>query len=150
MRQDEPQSGWYAAIRAPKDKLPADSLRVDVNDHKLLTTDGTPLRDYPYLVIEVMQNPTREDWFKIPDLLQAHAAIQSAYRAGDTTEVDAAVAAFGRAAHSSDDLIPGDAARLVEKLNTRYAQVQPPQPAHLRQRREVPSFPSLESLNLYR
>jgi hypothetical protein len=137
------------AIRAPKGRLEPGSLRVDSNDHKLLTSDGQPLQDYPYLVIEVKQDPGRNDFFKIPELAEAYTRIQTAYRAGDAGETEAAIAVFRRTALSSNDLIPSDAERLVEKLTNRYAQVGPPRPAHLRQRSKFLSFPSLESLDLY-
>jgi hypothetical protein len=149
VQQDSPTTGWFVAIRAPKDSLDPRTLKIDQTDNKLLAADGVSLKDYPYLVIEVQRKPNRDDWFKIPELAQAYAAIQAEFRAGDVEATQKAITAFRRIALTNNDLLERDAMRLTERLQERYAEIGPPKALHQRMRRGGREFPPLETLNLY-
>jgi hypothetical protein len=149
VQQDSPTTGWFVAIRAPKDSLDPRTLKIDPTDNKLLAADGVSLKDYPYLVIEVQRKQNRDDWFKIPELAQAYAAIQAEFRAGDVEATQEAITAFRRIALTNNDLLERDAMRLTERLQERYAEIGPPKALHQRMRRGGREFPALETLNLY-
>jgi hypothetical protein len=149
VEEESPTTGWYVAVRASKDSFDVKDLKVDPSDNKLLAAGGNSLKDYPYLVIEVEKETARNDWFKIPELAQAYAAIQAEFRSGDAQATQEAITAFRRIALTNNDLLEDDAVCLAERLKERYAETGPPKPLHQRRRRDVQEFPALETLDLY-
>jgi hypothetical protein len=149
VEENSPMTGWYVVARAAKDSFKVQNLKIDPNDNKLLAEDGTSLKDYPYLVIEVKKDKARNDWFKIPELAQAYAQIQAEYRNGDAEATQDAITTFRRIALTNNDLLEDDAFALAERLKERYTEIGPPKPLHQRRRRDVQEFPALETLDIY-
>ncbi len=149
VHQERPRTGWYAAIRARKDMLDINTLRVDPHDYRLLHDNGSPLADYPYLVVEMTQARARDDWFKVPELAQAYGSVQEEFRRGSVTGTEEAIAAFRRIALTNNDLLSVDAERLVAKVQDRYAELGPPVPPHRRRRSRQYMFPDFRSLDLF-
>lgn len=149
IQEDSPKTGWYVAVRAPKDSFDVKNLKVDPSDNKLLTADGGPLKDYPYLVVEVKKESARNDWFEIPELAEAYSEIQAEFRKGDVEATQEAITAFRRRALTSNDLLEDDAVRLANRVKERYAEIGPPKALHQRMRRDIQEFPDLRTLDLY-
>jgi hypothetical protein len=147
-RQTPPRPGHFVVIRAPKQDLDVDGLRLDPRDHRLLDAGGAPLAGYPYLVLEVRAELTRPDWFMIPELAAAHRSLRDEYRLGRARETEDAIVAFRRLALTCDDLLSEDAGRLVAKLEEQYLEAGPPRPAR-RARGGARELAPLEALDLY-
>jgi hypothetical protein len=143
-----PHTGWIVALRAPREEGPTRPLSVAEDDFVLLDADGKPVLDYSYLVMEVVAERSRDDWFAIPELATAYGTIQSEYRRGPGEDFDAAVAAFRSSAMTCGDLLLDDALALVEQVDARLRQVGPPRP-RTRDSNGAPDLPPLSSIPLF-
>jgi hypothetical protein len=120
-----PSLGYCVAIRAPKDAIQVDQLKVDPSDFRLIDATRAISR-YPYIVVEVQAGTQRSDWFKIPELSAAYKAVQAEYRAGRQQGVEEALATFRRVALTCNDLHEADARQLVDKVGQTYARTGAP------------------------
>jgi hypothetical protein len=125
-QQQPPALGHFAIVRAPKGRLEVARLRIDPSDFRLLL-NGEPLRDYPYMVVEITAGPTRSDWFTIPEITAAYRRVQDEYRAGRPNGVADAIAAFRRTAISCNDLQDTDARKLADNVAAKFRDIGPPQ-----------------------
>lgn len=119
LKQDTVRRGYCVVMRAPKNADLFRWLRLDPSDFRLLGADSKPVKEYPYMVLEIQAGPKRADWFSIPELSKAYARIQELYREA-SPETNAAIEVFRRVALTCNDLTPDDARRLVEKVRSQY------------------------------
>jgi hypothetical protein len=143
-----PRQGYCVAMRAPKDTVKLSDLRLDPSDFRLLGRDGRPIRDYPYLVIEVSSADQRPDWFKIPELAKAYSRIQSLYRDG-SDDTEAALQMFRRIAKTCNDLTLPDAEKLADKVESMYRIVGTSGRSRGVSTGVSRELPDLQELNLY-
>lgn len=141
----EVSTGTWLLIRAPRDKLNLDDLRVNPSDGKVTDSDGKPHRTYPYLVFSIERSRRRDDWMKIPELKTAWDAVATAAQAGKTNDAEQLLRQFALIAKLSPDLVPDDAKRLVAKANDKFTTIQPVAAVS----RTEMAFPRFEDLNLY-
>lgn len=110
-----PETGVFCLIGADQGDLGPSQLRLDAN-YRLLTDQGEPVTEYPYLTFSVESHARRDDWFQVPQLREAHQALtEEVYRA-EVGRVEAALAAFQRAAVLSPDLLARDGSQLAERI----------------------------------
>jgi hypothetical protein len=126
--QPKPRQGFYVVMRAPKNEVSLSELRMDPADCRLADANNRPIADYPYMVLEVGADLKRADWFKIPELGNAYAHVQEAYRENRRKDADSAIDVFRRVALTCNDLVTSDGERIAEKVQSMYRDVGPPQP----------------------
>lgn len=146
--QDVPRTGWYLAMRAPKDQVDPSNFRIDPNDNRVLGPDGTPVKDYPYLVFSISASSQRPDWFVIPELIGPYGDLQKAVREGEADAARDALGYFRRVARTSPDLLRDDAKRLVSLVTEDVNDVLGPTPTGakelvLRDLKDVPLYESV-------
>jgi tetratricopeptide (TPR) repeat protein len=125
---------WTRAGRAPACRAP-------------LPGTGDQLENHSYLVMEVVAERNRDDWYTIPELATAYETIRSEYRRGPGDDFDAAVATFRSTALTCNDLLLDDAMTFVERVNAQPDQIGPPRP-RTRTTGEAPDLPPLKSIHL--
>ena len=118
----QPETGYFAAVRAPKGTLDLSTLKVD-SDYQLIDPNGNAVVDYPYLVYAVESSAVRADWFKIPDIAAAYKAVRDAVRSGDLNRTNEAFTVFKRTTLTSADLLFADAKRVVDLVDKEVKQV---------------------------
>lgn len=114
------EAGYYLAMRAPKDSVAVDTLRIDANDYRLLDQHGRPFGKYPYFVLAVESGSRRVDWMLIPDLKATWDAIKQAFIAAQYNDAGNLLSQFERQCRVSPDLVPADAQRLVKKARDTF------------------------------
>ncbi len=148
MTQPVPKLGYFAIVKAPKHRLDASNLRLDPSDFRLLL-DGAPLRDYPYMIIEVSAERKRADWFAIPEIAEAYRRVQDEYRAGREQGVAEALTVFRRVALTCNDLQEADARSLIDKVTAKFSDLGPPPTAVRGGVTRLVPMPSLQDIDLY-
>jgi hypothetical protein len=143
-----PRTGWIVAMRAPRDSGPDRPLSVAADDFVLLDADHKPVDDHSYLVMELVAEQQRDDWYTTPELAAAYETIRSEYRRGRSEDFTSAVAAFRNTALTCNDLLPDDALALVERVESHLRKIGAPQP-HTRNGGTAPQLPPLETIQLY-
>jgi hypothetical protein len=144
-----PRTGWIVALRASRADGPAQPLSVTDDDFVLLDANGDPVENHSYLVMEVVAERNRDDWYIIPELAAAYETIRSEYRRGPGEDFDVAVATFRSTALTCNDLLLDDAMTLVERVGAQLHQIGPPRP-RTRTTGEAPDLPPLKSIHLSR
>ncbi|MFE5894734.1 hypothetical protein ACFQ6E_38145 [Streptomyces sp. NPDC056462] len=114
------QTGWVIAARVPQDGR---GFRVDPDEGRLLDESGGPVGDYPYLLLEVCAEPTRDDWYLIPEIADSYGELQREIRRGRQDDVEEALAVFRRTALTCGDLLFDDALRLCDQVRERIAEI---------------------------
>jgi len=110
-----PSTGYLVVMRAPKGAVALGGLKLTSGDLRLVdAASGQPVRDYPYLVLEISASDKRDEWFDIPDLKETYQELQDAARKGKVEDAKAAFSVFRRAALVCDDLLQRDGERIVE------------------------------------
>jgi hypothetical protein len=112
-----PETGYYAVIGAKRGTL-VDELYVDRDGHLISATSGRPLEEYPYIVLAIEATSERENWFEIPDVAQAYAALRASVKTGVIDQVVESMAVFKRITLTSPDLLFRDAELLIRKVQS--------------------------------
>jgi hypothetical protein len=120
----QPRQGYYVVMRAPKGSVKLSDLRLDPQDSRLVSANGQPVAEYPYMVLEVRAASERPDWHAIPELRKSYARIQELYRE-QSPDTNAALQMFRRVALTCNDLIPADAKAIAEGVAKLYESVAP-------------------------
>jgi hypothetical protein len=110
-------SGIYAIVAMSKKELAGRQVAIDSTDRKLLL-DGVPV-DSGYCVFSIRQTTKKADFGEVPELREKYAALREAIKTNNWQTVEDALTAFRLAVVASPDLIPSDAARLIEKAKAR-------------------------------
>jgi hypothetical protein len=110
------RSGVYAIVNADK-SVETRTITIDPSDMKLLA-DGVPL-DEAYCVFSIRRADQKTDFGEIPTLRAKYAALMDRIRSNDMQGAKDALTAFRLEAVTSPDLIPADAAALVQKAEGR-------------------------------
>ena len=145
------KAGYYLAMRAPKNAVPLDRLRIDPSDFRLLDERGQPFGDYPYVVFSIEATTQRQDWMLIPDLKNTWDGLKQAFVAGNHNEAEQLLGQFERQSRVSPDLVFTDARRLAERARSMFGATQT-QVFSMPSRPGMPTpaeFPELRDLGLY-
>jgi hypothetical protein len=109
------KTGYYVVARIERDQVDPDKLTID-KDFRLLDENGKPIRDVPYIVFQVSSSPKRNDWFMIPELVEAHQALKAAVKSIDKTKIREALMAFKTVVLTSSDLVLKDAKEIYKQV----------------------------------
>lgn len=109
------QTGYYSVIRAEKNKLYPQDLRVDPNDYKLLY-NGNKVEDYPYIVFEITTTEQKDDWWAIPRISEAYSHLVTSVEEGKLNEIEDNFKVFKRAVQISSELLPKDRTSIIDKV----------------------------------
>jgi len=109
------QSGYYTVIRAEKNKLYPQDLRVDPNDYKLLY-NGKKVEDYPYIVFEITTSEQKADWWAIPRISETYNSLVKSIEEGKVSETEENFMAFKRAVQISSELLPKDRTSIIAQI----------------------------------
>lgn len=112
------EAGYYLAMRAPKNDVPLDQLRIDLNDFRLVDVQGRSFGAFPYFVFSIEASRQRPDWMLIPELRATWDALKQAFVAGQQPETQQLMGQFERQCRISPDLVPSDARRLADRART--------------------------------
>ena len=110
------ETGYFLVMGAPKGQVDVNNLRVDPEDYRLVDQDGKPVGDYPYMVLQVVASPTRDDWFSVPGLAEPYGVLQKDIRDGEVERAKQSLIVFKRAVLTCDDLLTEDAKNLIAKV----------------------------------
>ncbi|MDQ3914997.1 MAG: hypothetical protein M3323_06645 [Actinomycetota bacterium] len=139
-----PETGYFVIMRRNADEVDLSKVTVS-QDYRLMEPGGTAIGDFPYALVAVEASPTRDDWFQVPALAEAYAALREDVARGRLENVKESLAVFKRTTLTSPDLLSHDAVRLVETVGAEIDRT-----LQLTQTSgERDSFPALEELRLY-
>jgi hypothetical protein len=117
-------TGYRVMIRAPKGQVNVSALKLDPADYKLVDAQGSPFKEYPYLVFEISSSRRRDDWMLIPELKKAWDAIGTAAKAGKQDDAEQLLKQFVLTSEWSSDLVPDDAKRLADLARAKLPSLQ--------------------------
>ena len=137
------RAGWVVAARVPRTD---ERYSVDPDEGRLLDGAGRPVEDFPYLVLELSVLPTRDDWFRIPELAATYAELQREFRRGRPADVEDALVAFRRTALTCNDLLFDDALRLADRVRQAFVAIGPTGP-QVRTSGPATALPELRSFS---
>lgn len=113
--------GKYAAIYGPFDSSNSDALQLDEKSGQLFHVRNNrrlPINDCPYIIFSIDIEPSRSDWFRVPDILTAWQELRLEYvEGGSPVDIENAFRRFERICLSSPDLIRSDAQKLVTMMS---------------------------------
>ncbi len=115
----EPRAGVFAVVRTDKATVRLEDLRV-APDFTLSHSAGADISRHPYMVITVDAATHRTDWRGIPELAVAYNALVDALKHDRPDEAEELMAALGRTARLSDDLIGSDAKTIMKGAKKLY------------------------------
>ncbi len=115
-----PETGYMVVMRAPRGEIDVPALRLTADDYRLTYPGGGTVQDYPYMVLKVEASSKRDDWFRIPELAEAHNRLADDVRAGRFNAAKDSFTVFKQAALFSYDLLDEDAQRLVTEVRREY------------------------------
>lgn len=107
-------TGSYIVIREQR-KL--ESLVIDQSGRLLDKSQGAI--GAPYFIFEVVASRKRDDWRRIPSLLEAYRRLEEPVLAGRVPDVQGLLTAFRRIVLLSPDLLHSDATRIVSEVEKR-------------------------------
>lgn len=113
----ELQTGYYAAISAPKGQLKTTAITIDETDFSLFH-DGKLIDDYSYFVFEVIATTQRDDWFNIPHIHEPHEELLKAITTPDINMAKKLLAKLSLAIQFSPDILRPDADILLRNIDT--------------------------------
>ena len=112
--------GKYAAIYGPFDASNSETLQLDDKSGELFQVHNKrrlPV-DHPYIIFSIDVEPSRSDWFRVPDVLTAWQELRLEYiEGGAPTDIENAFRRFERTCLSSPDLIRSDAQKLIAMMS---------------------------------
>lgn len=110
------ETGFYLVMRAKQNEVDPSTFTLNPSDWNVFGGDGKPVKDFPYMVVEVSATSQNDNWAKIPELKRQYDLVKAAIVRGDANEADAAQKVFRRLALTAPELIPGDAEALAKKV----------------------------------
>ncbi|RZM27759.1 MAG: DNA/RNA non-specific endonuclease [Pedobacter sp.] len=117
---NEPKTGYYVVMRVDKDGVDLSDLQIDPKDYRLTNKKGEAIKDYPYMVFEIIATPNREDWFNIPEVSLTYNSLRTSLKAGKLEEAKDALALLKRTMYNSADLLLQDAGVIFKKIEEQY------------------------------
>lgn len=145
---EQPRTGWYLVMAAPKDAVKADELKVDPKDSRLLDGQGKAFVQYPYMLFRVSASRQRSDWFQIPELVEPHTKLREALRDNDLVRASKLFDQFFLIAKTCPDLLKADSSRISEELKKRY-EIEVPKVEAMAAEENGPDIGELEDLKIY-
>ena len=115
---DSLQTGYYVMMCAEKGEVKKEDLIVDPGDFKLKDKNNNPVEKYPYMVIQVLADGTRNDWREIPDIKTSHDKLKQEAKGGRDENIDEAWKVFKRTVQFSDDLIEDHKDQIIKDVST--------------------------------
>jgi hypothetical protein len=135
-------------MRAPKESVKLDELRIDANDFRLTDAGGKPFGNYPYFIISIERSSKRADWMLIPDIKATWDAIRQAFIAAQFNDAGNLLNQFERHCQVSPDLVRVDAQRLIKKARDTFGSQQS-QTFGTQTTPKLLPFPEFHELDLY-
>lgn len=117
----QPSTGWFVVIAAPKGSVNVASIRIDPQDHRIISPE---IERHSYLVFEISAADQRDDWYLIPELQSTYRRLQKEAAAGEATNARAAFQVFRRAVLTNDDLLAQDAQYVVDAVERELTSIQ--------------------------
>jgi hypothetical protein len=144
---DKPHTGYFFVIRAPKDKISMDSLKLDKNFYLTgKTTDGTSIDNYPHMVFSIESSKERKAWVEIPEIAASFKTLNEAIKNNRIEAAKEAFMVFKRIALTSPDLLERDSRTLVDRVDREIKQTMQ---ACLTSGGTKTPFPDLKDILLY-
>lgn len=109
--------GTYVVIARQAD--PNSLTTMSVNAAGELLENGRPVTD-PYLVLSISSAATRDDWMRIPDLLDAYHRLEQPFRQGSVADIGPLLHAFKITLLLSPDLLRADAIRVFKAVKDEF------------------------------
>lgn len=121
----QPETGYYVVMRAPKNQVIENDLRIDPNDYRVSYPNPSLIQTSPYMVIRISASQQRADWHQIREISAAYNGIMDAVRSGSINNTKERLNFFKRIVLTSPDLLMEDAQRLVEKVDSQVTTIMP-------------------------
>ena len=112
---DKISTGYYVVMRVPKDQIDVTDVKVD-NDFRLTDKEGNPIKDYPYMVIQISSTPNKDDWSNIPEIQEAYSKLIDDVKKGDYNSAKESLLIFKRIVYLSNDLLLEDSKKIYGQV----------------------------------
>lgn len=110
---DRPAPGRYFVARLDRKLHDAIEYSID-SQYRLITQDGSPVVDVPYLVFSIHCDPVRDDWFMIPEVSVAYQGLNQAVKEGQSFKsITSHKEHFRRILFASPDILPDHAEQIA-------------------------------------
>jgi hypothetical protein len=138
------RAGVYVVARAVKADLDLAKVRLSA-DYTLTDGAGSPVSDYPYLVISIEGSPDRIDFMGIPEVKAAYDPVKKAVADDDPKAYQDALTVFRRTVLLCDDLLTPHARKLFEDVKKKMDEIMgAPMTAAAPGKRQVPELGSFQ------
>ncbi len=139
-------TGYYVVMRVPKDQVDKTDIRID-DDFRLTNSAGDPIKDFPYMVIQISATPEKDDWAKIPALQTAYQELMESVKKLDYNSAKEALVFFKRTVLISNDLLFEDAKRIYSKVEAKVSEIL--DTTQVTRSADRPELPLLEEIDIY-
>ena len=112
------RTGYYVMMCVDKNQMKKEDLFIDPGDFKLLDKNKNAIEKYPYMVIQVSAEGSRDDWREIPEIKSTHDKLKEEAKKGKDEDVDEAWKVFKRTVQFSDDLIEDHKDQIIKDIST--------------------------------
>jgi len=109
------KTGYYAVVRAEKNKLNPENLKIDPNDYKLLYNENK-IEDYPYIVFEITTTEKKDDWWAVPRISESYNDLVKSLEDGKLNEIEDNFKVFKRVVQTASELLPKDRASIIANV----------------------------------
>jgi hypothetical protein len=121
---NKPKTGYFVVMRAQTGTIDIPKLKLE-KDGRLYDPNSNEPVGYPYMVYHIQALDRRDEWFKIPELFNAHKKIMAAVRDCDVPKADEAFTSFKIIVSTSPDLISDDASTLITEVQRDLREIFP-------------------------
>ncbi|ARS39648.1 hypothetical protein CA265_08290 [Sphingobacteriaceae bacterium GW460-11-11-14-LB5] len=118
-----PSTGYFVVIGTDKDDIKIGDIRIDEHDFKLVDKAGKAIKNFPYIVIEIISSKNRDDWYNIPEVSTAYNKLREETQKGDVKVVNDALLFFKRTVLTSPDLLFRNGTKLYQQVESDTQQI---------------------------
>jgi hypothetical protein len=138
------RAGVYIVARATKGELNLSQVRLAA-DYTLMDASGSPVTEYPYLIVSIEGSPERIDFMGIPEVKAAYAVVKKAVADDDAKAYPEALTVFRRTVLLCDDLLTPHARKLFDEVKQKLDEIMgAPMTARAGGEREVPELATFQ------
>lgn len=117
-----PRAGVYVVARATKNQLDLSTVSLAA-DYTLNDSSGSPVSEYPYLVVSMEGSPERIDFMGIPEVKAAYDAVKKAVTDDDPRGYQETLTVFRRVVLLCDDLLMPHARKLFDEVKKKMDEI---------------------------